>query len=73
MKDDQTPRQPSPARLLRPAEAAERLGVTVKTLERWRGTGEGPQFVRCSSKSIRYREQDLDAFILERLRKNTAE
>ncbi len=73
MKDDQTPRQPSPARLLRPAEAAEQLGVTAKTLERWRGAGDGPAYVRCNSKTIRYRSDDLDAFVLEHLRKNTAE
>ncbi len=73
MKDDHTPPQSSPSRLLRPAEAAERLGVTAKTLERWRGAGDGPAYVRCNSKTIRYRDQDLEAFILERLRKNTAE
>lgn len=49
--------------LLPPKALAERLGVSVKTLERWRLHGEGPPFVRVSRKVIRYRASDVDAFI----------
>jgi hypothetical protein len=34
------------ADLLTPAAVAELLGVKPKVLERWRGAGEGPRFVR---------------------------
>ena len=41
-------------RLLTPADVATMLGIGVRTLERWRCTGEGPRFVALSRKSIRY-------------------
>jgi hypothetical protein len=61
-----------PALLITPAETAGLLGVTAKVLERWRGTGEGPAFVRLTSKTIRYRSEDLDAFVAARVRASTA-
>jgi hypothetical protein len=70
------PPAPSPvgvrAELIWPATAAERLSVNAKVLERWRGTGAGPDFVRLSSKTIRYRPADLDAFVAGRVRCSTA-
>ncbi len=60
-------------KLLTPHEAAERLRVTARVLERWRSTGEGPQFVRLSRKSIRYRDEDLTAFVAAGVRSNTVE
>lgn len=47
-------------------EAAERLGLSIKTLRAWRCRGRGPQFVRFG-RSVRYFPSDLDAFI----KKNT--
>jgi hypothetical protein len=61
-----------PHELLTPAVAADRLSVNVKVLERWRGTGNGPAFVKLTSKTIRYRSEDLDVFIAGRVRANTA-
>lgn len=62
----------SRAVLLTPVQAADMLGVSHRLLERWRGSGDGPQFVRLSRKSIRYRVEDLDAFVAGSLRASTA-
>jgi hypothetical protein len=72
------PRPPDPGRdennadLLTPAMAGDRLKVTAKVLERWRGTGEGPSFVRLTSKTIRYRADDIEAFVVGRTKASTA-
>jgi hypothetical protein len=63
---------PGSTTLLTPAAAAAMLGVTPKALERWRGTGAGPVFVRLSAKSVRYRPADIAAFVEGRLRASTA-
>lgn len=60
------------AELITPAVAAERLSVTAKVLERWRGTGNGPAFVKLTRKTIRYRSEDLDTFIAEHQQASTA-
>ena len=59
-------------RILRTKEAAEKLGLQPCTLEKWRITGEGPQFVRLG-RAIGYRELDLEAFAAKRLCKSTSE
>ena len=58
--------------LLTTREAAVVLRVNHKRLERWRMTGEGPAYVRMTSKSIAYRRCDIDAFVADRLRTSTA-
>jgi len=58
--------------LLTSKELAKILNVTTKTLERWRGAGEGPLFIRMNSSNIRYRPQDVEAFIKARVYSNTA-
>ena len=57
--------------LLTPAAAAARLGVSEKVMERWRGTGGGPLFVKMTHKTLRYRKKDLDAFVESKVRTNT--
>ena len=42
-------------------QAAERLGLSARTLERYRGTGEGPVFYRFG-RHARYLQADLDAW-----------
>ncbi len=64
---------PQPGQLLTPAEAAKRLGVGERVLERWRGTGDGPAYAKLTSRTLRYRVEDLEAFVSGRVRKNTAE
>ncbi|MGH6743496.1 helix-turn-helix transcriptional regulator [Novosphingobium sp.] len=57
--------------LLSPSRTAEVLGVGLKTLERWRSTGEGPRFVKLSPGTVRYRAIDLNTFVAERIKSNT--
>ena len=42
-------------------EAAEHLGLSPRTLERWRVTGEGPRY-RKLGRAVRYSIEDLEAF-----------
>lgn len=58
--------------LISPCVAAARLCVSPLVLRRWRGTGEGPSYVKFNRKTIRYRFCDLAAFIANRTRTNTA-
>ena len=60
-------------RLLTPGEFADLISVSEATVERWRGQGEGPPFVKVSGKVVRYREVDVQAFIAARLVVSTAQ
>ena len=51
-------------------QAGERLGVSPRTLERYRGTGEGPVFYRFG-RHVRYLQADLDAWAKTRRRIST--
>lgn len=59
--------------LLTEADAADYLKVSPKTLESWRTRGGGPQFVRLRGRAIRYRFNDLAAFIESGLRASTSD
>ncbi|WP_429649227.1 helix-turn-helix transcriptional regulator [Skermanella aerolata] len=48
--------------LITPLELAERLKVKPRTLQDWRSSGKGPQFVR-AGRAIRYRQSDIDAWL----------
>lgn len=48
--------------LLSEREAAAVLGLKPRTLENWRQSGDGPPFVRISSRCVRYRPADLEAW-----------
>jgi excisionase family DNA binding protein len=61
-----------PQPLLTAREAAERLGVPASVLERWRGTGEGPAYIKLSGKYVRYQQEDLEAFVEVNRRRSTA-
>ncbi|WP_425405180.1 helix-turn-helix transcriptional regulator [Hwanghaeella sp.] len=54
-------------RLINEAEAAEFLGHSIRTIQNWRVRGGGPQFIKVSKRSIRYRRRDLIEWC-ERLR-----
>lgn len=58
--------------LLTPEDVAAQLGVSRKALERWRCTGDGPRFVRLGHKTVRYRMEDVETFVAERLCVSTA-
>jgi excisionase family DNA binding protein len=51
-------------------EAAEYLGVSVATLKRWRGQEAGPPYIQMGERLIRYRQTDLDRWILSNRKEN---
>ena len=51
------------AGLLNQEEAARFLHVQPRTLESWRQRRIGPRFVRYSLRCVRYRSQDLQAWL----------
>jgi len=57
--------------LLDQREAAKRLRLSERTLERLRLQGGGPQFVK-AGRSVRYRETDLEAWIAQRVVSSTS-
>jgi predicted site-specific integrase-resolvase len=68
----ETTEPPAPMKLLTARQAGELLGVSPETLERWRGAGTGPAFIRLSGRYIRYQPDDLEAFIQNARRSSTA-
>ena len=51
--------------ILNTREAAEYLGLSQTCLEHWRTLRTGPPFVRVSARCIRYRLEDLEAWLAE--------
>ena len=64
---------PDPNRLMNEIEAADLLCYSVRALQNWRHRGGGPDFVKVSSRSVRYRRTDLDKWIAERTVSNTSQ
>ena len=58
--------------LLTQRETALHLRLSERTIERMRRVGNGPRFVRINH-SIRYRQQDLDAYVAARVVASTSE
>ncbi len=52
--------------------AARFLGVSARALQKWRHEGNGPKFVRVSSRCIRYRRRDLIEWSEARIKTSTA-
>jgi predicted DNA-binding transcriptional regulator AlpA len=50
-------------RVLRTPEAAEYVGLSASTLEKFRLTGNGPLYRRAGPKIVVYRPEDLDAWL----------
>ncbi|WP_425410756.1 helix-turn-helix transcriptional regulator [Hyphococcus sp.] len=59
--------------LLCEKDAASFLGYTIRALQNWRLRGGGPQYVKISARSIRYRRRDLLAWVESKLQNNTSE
>ncbi|SMP34292.1 helix-turn-helix transcriptional regulator [Shimia sagamensis] len=53
-------------------QAADFLCQSVRTIQKWRVTGYGPQFYK-SGRSVRYRRRDLLAWGEARCRANTSQ
>jgi predicted DNA-binding transcriptional regulator AlpA len=58
--------------LLNQQEAAARLRLSERTLERSRVTGDGPPFVK-AGRRVLYRPADLDEWIAARVRTSTSD
>ncbi len=52
-------------------EAAAYLRLSTSTLNKWRCHGGGPEFLKLG-RAIRYRREDLDAFLAARRLSSTA-
>ena len=59
--------------LMRREAAAAYLGVSPRFLERRATAGDGPQFVRLSSRLIAYRQSALDHWLAQRAVTSTSE
>ena len=67
-----TPLNADPDALLNEEGAARLLGVSIRFLQKHRGTGDGPPFCRLSSRCIRYRRSDLKSWSESRVKTSTA-
>ena len=54
-------------------EAAHYLGLSVRTLNRYRVSGDGPVFHRFGGRVVRYRRDDLDGWAAARRRVSTVD
>ncbi|WP_423717164.1 helix-turn-helix transcriptional regulator [Actinomycetospora cinnamomea] len=52
--------------LLTEREVARRLAVSLDTVRRLRSRGSGPRAVRVGARAVRYRPQDVDAWLRSR-------
>ena len=59
--------------LISESEMANFLGVTVRSLQKWRQDGSGPKFVKISSRCVRYRRIDGRDYSEALLRKSTSD
>jgi len=64
-----TPKQTT---LLPQQTVAARLGVTARTIERWRTEGAGPPFLKVG-RGVRYDEADLSAWLAAQRRLSTSD
>lgn len=54
-------------------DAADFLGYSDRALQNWRIRGGGPNFIRVSARSIRYRRRDLIAWANAKAVRTTAD
>ena len=59
--------------LLNEKAAAEILGLSPRTLQRWRVTGGGPVYRKLGLTAVRYSEDDLAEFIAHGVRTSTSD
>jgi len=58
--------------LMREADAARLLELSVRTLQKWRWSGKGPEFLRLNG-AVRYNRADLLRFISAARRSSTSD
>ena len=55
-----------PNALLTDIQVAEQLSLKRRTLQAWRYRGYGPPAIALSGRAVRYRQEDVDAWITSR-------
>ena len=60
------------ATLLTTEQAAKRFGLSARTLERFRASGEGPEFVKMG-RAVRYTVAKLNEWLEARSRRSTSD
>ncbi|MGH9344511.1 MAG: helix-turn-helix transcriptional regulator [Terriglobia bacterium] len=55
------------SRLLTPEDVADVTGLSTETLAQWRSQRRGIPFIKISRNCVRYRQQDLDFWLAERV------
>lgn len=60
-------------RLMNENQAADYLCYSIRALQNWRVRGGGPEFIKVSSRSIRYTRRDLQVWIDARKISNTSQ
>lgn len=63
---------PSPENLLNEKQAAEILGLSPRTLQKWRVIGGGPGFCKLLG-AVRYSRADLNEFVERSRRRSTSD
>jgi len=58
--------------LMRETEAARLLGLSARTLQKWRWNGRGPKFLRLNG-AVRYARSDLENFVASARRTSTSD
>jgi predicted DNA-binding transcriptional regulator AlpA len=56
----------APCAVLRVQDAALHVGLSVSTLNKMRGDGRGPCFIKLTHKVVGYAVDDLDAWLMSR-------
>ena len=59
-------------RHLNQVDLSKRLGISCRTLERWRWMGIGPKFIKIGGR-VKYRMADVEGFEQSRLCQSTAD
>lgn len=54
-------------------QVADTYHVGIRTLQRWRSTGEGPSFVRLGPRRVGYRLSDIEKWAADRTYAHHAE
>ena len=55
-----------------PEQVKQRLGISLPTLARWRGAGEGPPFIKMGHR-VAYTDSDLEAWLQSQRRSFTGQ
>jgi hypothetical protein len=64
---DSIPPATKRGRLLTPEDVAQMTGLSTETLAQWRSQRRGIPFLKISRNCVRYRQEDLDFWLEERL------